>query len=155
MNRVSESMTFGDTARSARSGDTSSVRSRSSAASQASSYMYAPAAPAPPLRSTTEHPMAGCFSGIQYRQQRYFEDSVHPVHPAMMCSGHKGELPSMPGYAGYIPRKISDNVHGRSFARSNAAAGVLCQPLGASASAPRLFAAAGRSALATPKSRCS
>lgn len=150
MRSASESMTFGDTARSGRSGDASSVRSRSSAASRLSSY----ATPAMPLRSTTEHPMAGCFSGIQYRQQRYFEESVHPVHPAMMCSGHKGELPSMPGYSGYIPRKISDNVHGRSFARSNAAAGVLCQPLGSSASAPRLFATAGRSALATPQSRC-
>eukprot|EP00931_Biecheleriopsis_adriatica_P002339 TRINITY_DN103114_c0_g1_i1.p1 TRINITY_DN103114_c0_g1~~TRINITY_DN103114_c0_g1_i1.p1 ORF type:complete len:174 (-),score=18.08 TRINITY_DN103114_c0_g1_i1:18-482(-) len=145
------SIAFRDTGRLGGTG-CGSVRSR--AASVASRRSDGPA----PLPSNWMPPSdpnarAGCLSGIQYRPERYAEDSVHQVPPGgVLYSGHR-QLPFMPGYSGYIPRKTAENVIGKTYALGNAEAARRGHPRGVlsgSASAPTLFASAGLATLSSP-----
>eukprot|EP00930_Biecheleria_cincta_P019781 TRINITY_DN15019_c0_g3_i1.p1 TRINITY_DN15019_c0_g3~~TRINITY_DN15019_c0_g3_i1.p1 ORF type:complete len:187 (+),score=13.79 TRINITY_DN15019_c0_g3_i1:176-736(+) len=143
----------GDENASMRSRVSSSVHRMSSVQTLAAPRPQRPIAPqwVPPPNPDAR---AGCLSGIQYRPERPLEESIHPVHPAMLYSGHM-RLPSLPGYTGYIPRKVAENVVGRTYAKGNVEAARIGQPWGIglprNASAPLQFGGVNNAAASSQR----
>eukprot|EP00929_Paragymnodinium_shiwhaense_P100082 TRINITY_DN6212_c0_g1_i1.p1 TRINITY_DN6212_c0_g1~~TRINITY_DN6212_c0_g1_i1.p1 ORF type:complete len:182 (-),score=25.16 TRINITY_DN6212_c0_g1_i1:96-575(-) len=73
------------------------------------------------LRETS----AGMGSGMEWREDRMPE--LQNSRPQSFFGRDRAGV-NIPGYKGYIPGKVSDNIFGQTFARSNSAAAGLGPP---------------------------